>query len=61
MKIAEVLALTGTSRATFYRWRSHRGFPPPTAIGHFDEAAVRGWWETNRDQVGRWPPQDQPS
>lgn len=55
MKIDEILQLTGASRATFYRWRANHDFPAPIAIGHFDEAQVRGWWDTNKDNVGRWP------
>ena len=55
MNVEEILTLTGASRSTFYRWRSDRGFPAPVRIGIFDEAAVKGWWDTHRDHVGRWP------
>lgn len=61
MNVEEILALTGASRSTFYRWRSDRGFPAPTRIGHFDEAAVKGWWDANRENVGRWPHSERPA
>ena len=55
MTVNEILALTGASRATFYRWRSRHDFPAPVAIGVFNEAQVRAWWDANQDNVGRWP------
>lgn len=55
MKVEEILRLTGASRSTFYRWRKRQDFPEPTIPGDYNEAAVRGWWDTNRDKVGRWP------
>lgn len=55
MTVEDILILTGASRRTFYRWRSNRGFPSPVGIGRFDETEVKGWWEANRDSVGRWP------
>lgn len=55
MNLNDILTLTGASRATLYRWRSERGFPSPDATGRYDEASVKGWWETNRNDVGRWP------
>jgi len=61
MTVAEILDFTGASRATFYRWRSARGFPAPTGIGHFDKQAVLRWWEANYDQVGRWPINERPA
>ncbi len=55
MTVNEILALTGASRATFYRWRSSHDLPAPVAIGVFDEAQVRAWWDAKQDNVGRWP------
>ena len=60
MNVGEILALTGASRSTFYRWRSDRGFPAPIRVGIFDKAAVKGWWNANRDEVGRWPHSQRP-
>lgn len=55
MTMAQILTLTGASRATLYRWRATRDFPAPIRPGEYDEAQVRGWWEANRTTVGRWP------
>jgi len=55
MNVDEILRLTGASRSVFYRWRADHNFPKPVLIGRYDEAQVRGWWDTNKENVQRWP------
>lgn len=55
MTVDQILHYTGASRASFYRWRSERGFPPPISPGNFHAEQVRDWWAANQFDVGRWP------
>ena len=54
MTITDIIALTGSSKATIYRWITHRGFPPGDA-GTWERAAVEAWWRDNKNKVGRHP------
>ena len=58
MRLEDIIALTGKTKRTVYRWMDDQGFPRPEIVkktAYWTRVDVVAWWEKNRENVGRWP------